>query len=316
MTETIQSWRRESDDEPGFMDPWGTIRPYWPWILACAAVVAAAALVLSLMSSPAWEAQAAILPGYLAQPGQPTPQPVELVARTAERLRARSFGDAVLAKSGLPISENDPQARLFRDSLKITQTLNTDVIHITLRAYSPRLAAQLVQGMIDNLRSVHGALLEPSVTRFRQDLANVQTDLSRGREERERLERLRETGKVLTPANRFSESVELGNLVAKKTEEIQTLEQRRLQIEEALNPAKSHTVLEVDKVNVKQRPVSPKPLRNTFLGALVGLFVGAFGVLLFKSIQTGPIQQVSGASREGRVAGAGSTSGERALRDQ
>ena len=313
MTETIQSWRRESDDEPGFMDPWGTIRPYWPWILACAAVVAAAALVLSLMSAPVWEAEAAILPAYLTQPGQPTAQPLELVARTAERLRARSFGDAVLAKSGLSISETDPQAKLLRDSLKVTQTLNTDVIHITLRGFSPKLAAQLAQGMVDNLHSVHDALLQPSIARLRQDLADVQAELSREREERERLEKLREAEKGLTPANRFSESIQLGNLIAKKAEEIQTLAQRRLLIEEALGPAKSHGVIEVDKVRVKNRPVSPKPLRNTFLGVFVGLLMGALGVLFWKGV--GAARRTT-SPRENRIAGAANASEDRALREQ
>src|SRR5262249_59318864 len=104
--------------------------------------------VVSLMASSVWEAAATILPAYALQPTQSAPQPLELVARSAERLRARSFGDAVLGKLGLRTSERNPDATLFRDSLKVTQPPNTDLIHIVVRAHSVRLATELCQGMI------------------------------------------------------------------------------------------------------------------------------------------------------------------------
>jgi hypothetical protein len=80
-------------------------------------------------------------------------------------------------------------------------------------------------------------------------------------------------------------------LIAAKTTEVQGLEQRRLLIEEALHPARSHGVIELDKVHVKTRPVAPKPIRNTALGAFVGLFIAIFGVLLWKGASAGTAQR-------------------------
>src|SRR5712691_9138575 len=118
MTETHDSWRQESSEDLGFLVPWGTLRPYRFRIVACAALLAIAALVLSLMSPKVWEAEATLLPGYVG------PALLEPVPRSVERLRARAFGDTVLRKAGLSTSENDPEARLFRDSLKVNQPWN------------------------------------------------------------------------------------------------------------------------------------------------------------------------------------------------
>jgi uncharacterized protein involved in exopolysaccharide biosynthesis len=282
MPETRENWQREPTDELGLVDVWLVLKPHWPWIAACAVALAVAALVLSLMAPPVWEAAATILPAYAWQSGQPTPQPLESVARAAERLRARSFGDAVLRKSGLRTTERDPEARLFRDSLKVTQPLNTDLIHIVVRARSVHLTTELLQAMIEDLRSGQDELLKPTLTRFRAELANTRDDLARARSEESRLQALRDAEKGLAPANRFSQSVQLGGLIANKNAEIENLQQRQLLFEEALNPVKSHGVLVVDTVRVGERPVSPKPLRNTVLGGLVGLLLGIFGVFLIR----------------------------------
>jgi len=290
MTETHDSWRRESSEDLGFLVPWGTLRPYRFRIVACAALLAIAALVLSLMSPKVWEAEATVLPGYVGQLAQPATL-LEPVPRVVERLRARSFGDSALRKTGLPTSENDPQAKLFRDSLKVNQPLSTDVVRMSARARSSELAGRLLQEMTENLRSIHDALLAPSIARYRQDLAHTQADVAAARSEKERLEGLRLAEKGLAPANRFSESIHLGNLIAAKTAEIQGLEQRRLQLEEALSPAKSHSVVIIDNVRVNPRPVSPRPLRNTVLGGFVGLFLAIFGVLLWKGASSDAAQR-------------------------
>jgi uncharacterized protein involved in exopolysaccharide biosynthesis len=285
MPEARETWRREPAEELGLRDVFLVLKPHWPWISASAVVLAVAALVLSLRTPPVWEAAATILPAYAWQPGQPTPQPLESVARAAERVRARSFGDAVLRKSGLRTIELDPEARLFRDSLKVTQPLNTDLIHIVIRARSVRLATELLQAMIENLRSFEDELLKPTLTRFRAELANTQEDLARVRSEEARLQSLRDAEKGLAPADRFSQSVQLGFLIASKSAEIENLKQRQLLLEEALNPAKSHGVLVIDTVRVGERPVSPKPVRNTVLGGLFGLLLGIFGIFLMQFLR-------------------------------
>jgi uncharacterized protein involved in exopolysaccharide biosynthesis len=290
MPETRETWRREPAEELDLVDVWLVLKSRWPWVAACAVALAVAALVLSLLAPAVWEAGATILPAYAWQPGQSSPQSLESVARAAERLRARSFGDAVLRRTGLRTTERDPEARLFRDSLKVTQPPNTDLIHIVVRARSVRLAARLLEVMIDDLRSVEDGLLQPTLTRFRAELANAREDLARARSEESRLQRSRDDEKGLPPANRFSQSVELGSLIAAKTAEIENLQQRQLLLEEALHPAKSHGVLTIDTVRVGERPVSPKPARSTVLGGLAGLLLGIFGVFLLRllRIETSP----------------------------
>src|SRR5262249_4483883 len=243
MPETHQAWRTEPADEIRLGDLWLVLKPRWPWIAACGAMLAAVAFIISLVVPPAWEASATILPGYAWQPGQTTPQPLEYIGRSAERLRARSFGNAVLRRSGLKTSDRDPEARLFRDSLKVTQPVNTDLLHIVVRAHSARLATQLLQGMIGDLRSSQDEILKPTLTRFRGELANTRDALARAQAEEARLEALRDAEKGLAPANRFSQSVHLGALIANKIAEIENLKQRQLALEEALDPAKSHGLL-------------------------------------------------------------------------
>jgi len=280
MPEMRETWGREPAEELGLVDLWLILRPRWPWVAASAVALAIGALILSLMAPAVWEASATILPAYSWQYGQSASQPLESAARAAERIRTRSVGDAVLRKSGVRTTESDPDARLFRDSLKVTQPLNTDLIHITVRAHSARLATELLQAAIDELRSVEDEFLKPTLTRLRAELANTRDDLAQARLEEARLQTVRDAEKGLAPANRFSQSVQLSAQIAAESSKIENLRQRQLLLEEALNPAKSHGVLVVDAVRVGERPVSPRPARNTVLGGLVGLFLGIFVVFL------------------------------------
>src|SRR5262249_26293287 len=135
MPEAHQNRRSERADEVGLADLWLVLKPHVSWVAACSVVLAAVALVISLTASSVWEASATIQSAFAWQLGQPGPQALEPIGRTAERLRARSFGDAVLRKTGLRTTDRDPEARLFRNSLKVSHPLNTDLIHIVVRAH-------------------------------------------------------------------------------------------------------------------------------------------------------------------------------------
>lgn len=312
MSAPPQPWRDEPAGELGLLDLWLSLKPYRGWIAGAAFATALVALGVSMSSARIWQASATVVPAFLAQPGQATGQPVEPIARSVERLQGRGFGDAVLKASGLSTGEDDPEARLFRKSLKVTQPIVTDFIRISVQARSPGSAARLLRAMLDNLRAVENDLVNPSIVRLRQDLANVSSQIESAKIERDRLERLRDAEKTLVPASRFSESVHLGVLIASKIAELEALELRRLQIEESLSPAKSHGVLTINDVYIDPRPVSPKPLRNSLIGALLGLCAAIVIALVRDAVKARAAARAAGEP----VLSAASSPEERPLRER
>jgi capsular exopolysaccharide synthesis family protein len=72
----------------------------------------------------------------------------------------------------------------------------------------------------------------------------------------------------------------------KLTEEIYSLLQTRLKEVEIQQSVEPGDVRQVDSALVPYRPVSPRPLRNLFLGGMVGLVLGAGAAFLRRSMDT------------------------------
>ena len=234
-----------------------------------------------------WQARTVLQVGQVARSGMAAfvdsgvSVPIELPARTVERLKLPQFEDEVLRKLGLPLSrfESDKTA-LFRDYVTIGLVRNADLISVSARGYSEDEARRFVEAYQAHLIEVHRDLLQPSVDRASAELAQAKAALELLRQRRVELEAVAAKRPAHVEA-RFSENVLLGNLLQTNDDEIRKLQTRIQVLQEDLSSSRTfNTRPLMTSVEVSDRPVFPRKSVFAGLGALIGLAVGlGLGVL-------------------------------------
>ena len=239
-----------------------------------------AMLAYVFLVDPVWEATGVMQIGQVDQgvPGQ-TSLLVESGPRTVERMKLRSFENAVLNALKISLDDDDRDGTLFRNSLKLRLLPNTDLIEVKVRGHSPEEATRRAEAVVEQIRSVHERLAEPSVTRLKLLLDETKIQLKQAREEHTRLLKDFELKQAVGPGNRFSENVLFASILDRKMADIREFEQRKLALEEQLNPQRTYNTSLIDKVSVPEKPAFPKKALFVSLAAVLGLVVGAFVAL-------------------------------------
>lgn len=221
--------------------------------------------------------------GQVGQPdvGQVTSL-IEPPTRAVERLKLRPFRDGVLASIEIRTSDDEPRARLYRDSMQVRQLPNTDLIELKVRGYSPEEARKLAEATISRLQEIHGRLALPSIERLRSQLDTITRELKRAQAERETLLSNTQLRQEIGPGNRFAENVLLGNILATRDAEIRDLQQRRLTLEERLTPSRTYPTSLVEEIFVPERPASPRLVLTVSLAIAGGLAAGMLIALVFQ----------------------------------
>lgn len=264
-----------AEEDLRLSDVWRMIAAGRRWVLGVPFVLALAALAYVFMSDAQWESTAAVQIGQVGQAevGKVTAL-VEAPPRAIERMKLASFQDNVLTRVGVDTSENDPKAQLFRSSLKLRQPLGTDLIELTVRAYSRDQAYRLAQATIEQLRQSHDKLALPSIDALRRQLDVATQQLEHAQKARESLASQAASGKDIDARNRFAESALLGQMMTMRDEEIRKLSERRLMLEERLGPVRTYPTSLIESIHVSTKPVSPQRALTVLLAAAGGLVAG------------------------------------------
>lgn len=266
---------RGADDDLRPSDAWRMIVGGWRWVFGVPLVLALASMAYVYMSDAQWESTAAIQIGQVGQAevGKMTAL-VEAAPRAIERMKLASFQDNVLASAGIDTSERDPEARLYRSSLKLRQPPGTDLVELRVRAFSRDGALRLAEATVAQLRKSHDELARPSIDALRQQLDDATRQLERAQEARDSLASRVNSGKGIDARNRFAESALLGQMITIRDEEVRKLRERRLILTERLGPGRTYPTSLIESVHVSSRPVSPRRALTVLLAAAGGLAAG------------------------------------------
>ena len=207
---------------------------------------------------------------------------VELPESASRRAMDPVFVRSVLETLSLPAGEEaqDPQARLIRTSLSVGVAKGTDLLELRVSAYDRDTARRAATAVVDRLSRDHERIAAPTIKRLLGQLETTVANLARAAAERERLLALLGRRDQIDPRDRFSESVLLGDLLAKKESEIRTLVEARLQLEEQLAPSQTFPTALLSDVHVPVRADSPKRSLFTAGGGALGLVAGILWALL------------------------------------
>jgi uncharacterized protein involved in exopolysaccharide biosynthesis len=267
----MQNHPATPDDEITLFDLWQIlVRRKW-LVLATPLLAVIAAMVAVILIKPQWEATAAIRVGAVGQVGQvgqvgPAIEPVE---RAVERMKLKSFKDAVLSDLGYPLDEKNPEAGLYRGSLTAKALPNTDLIEISVRGYSRDGARRSAEVTVFYLQKIHDQLAAPTVQRLRQLLVQAEREITQAKAEREKV--LKISG--LKDEGGFMENVVLANIMIQRDGELRELEKTKMLYEEQLGPLRTYPTSLIERISVSENPVAPKK-------SLIILLVGIFGLVL------------------------------------
>lgn len=239
---------------------------------------AAFALALAFMVPRQWEGKTVLQVGqvyYYSTTDQPQSAPVELPARTVERVKLIQFQDAILRRLGLPTELGvSREADLIRSSAAARLIRNADLIEITVRGLSPADAKRYVEAYQAELVAAHQTLAQPSFDRITGEVAQTERNLSVAEKRRQDLQKLVDEQLRVGASGKFSESVLLSDLVGKNDEELRRLRQQAALLREQASPQRTFNTRPIGELDVSKRAVWPKKTNFVAAGGIGGLLLG------------------------------------------
>lgn len=257
------------------------------WLFGLPVLFGLIALAHGLLAQPQWEAAAMLQVGRIPQIRQANLDPkgdlIEPVAKTIERLKLPAFRDGTLAALG--VGTLDPKAQLYRDSLRLRQLPNTDLIELRIRGFSREDARNYVRVTVERLAAVHGQLAQPTLLRLRSLLQEVEHELDQAMLARDRLISTATQKNRPSPGDRFAESVLLARLLETRDDQIRDLKERRLELIEGLDPRRTFQTSLMADVFMPTTPAWPRPRLNVALAVAAGLIAGITIALISAGLQ-------------------------------
>ena len=275
------------DDEISLREIWQVLVRYKWLVLGMPAIAVAVALVVSFLLKPVWEATAVVQVGQVGQVGQ-AGQLIEPVARVVERLKVRSFGDAVLAGLGVPRDEKNPLAHLFRHSLQVKPLPAADLIEVRVRGYSRQEASQWADAIFEKLHKIHAELAAPTIQRLKQQMAEVTQQITQTQTARDALFDVTTRLKRHGGPDAFMEQIVLANTLVMRDAELRALEQTKRVVEEQLSPVRTYPTSLMGEVYVANDPVAPKKGLIVALAGVLGLVLGVFAAFVLGALGKDP----------------------------
>jgi hypothetical protein len=265
----------------------------WWLVLGLSAVGLALGLGAASFVPKRWDAVALV---QIGQVGQLTPIsnesgtsnkppsltfPIESSAQAAERIRDRAFLMEILEFRKLRNEsdpERDPEARLIRNSLRVSIPRGTELLEIHIAGYSPEVARSNAAAVLSVLGRAHLRIMEPSIVRLRSQHQAVESKLVESVKEKARLETV--FSALRGASKQISESVLTSFLISLKQREIHELTERKLHIEEQLSPARTFPSAVLTEIFVPAAPSFPSRLIFGVVGGGVGLITAFMWILL------------------------------------
>ena len=259
-------------DEISVRDLWRVLINQKKWVIGIPILCVLLAAVGVSMAKPKWEATAVIQIGQVGSSGVgQTIQLIEPSVRAIERMKIRSFGDAVLEKLQIPLEEGNSVAALFRSTLLLKALGTTDLIQVKIRANSRDKAESWAQAVVDRLKDVHEKLTQPTIDRLRKQQTELKKQMQLIEAERSNLLETVSKTSERSGDGRFSTNLLLSNLLLQKNAELRDFEMRSLAVDDQLTSIRAFPTSLVDRIYVPENPASPKKTSYCHVGGSVGI---------------------------------------------
>ena len=257
-------------DEISLLDLFNVLRRYKNLLIGLPILGAvSAALLVSLVLRPTWEASAVLEIGKVAQ------VLVEPVTNVVTRMMLPSFAKAAINSTGIKPEEMEP-VKGFYGTLKAAPVKGSELIEIKMRGPSAEMAKNLIEGAITAMQKTQTEMMAVSIERSKKQLQILTEDINKASVETELLRK-----KLLASHNWNAFDATLSaTLLKDKTVDLRAMIQIKLTLEEQLSPARTYPAKLIDEIYVSEDPVSPK--KSLIIG--LAILLGLFGAVVFAFI--------------------------------
>ena len=217
-----------------------------------------------------------VTPSYQAfatiQVGQVNGKPLESGFVLEQRLKDRSFISDIITQHRALFSQRsdlaNEQANLER-TLTVKKNKETDLVEVSLLAYSRELATKKAEALLDTLRRAHTPLYQASLDATHKQIDAITLQLDALKHSSLTLREAKQTT-ALTPYNAVVDALVENDHEA----QMRALGDRKLGLEMGLNEAMTFNTKLLGSVYVPYNPVSPNHLLIAVAAFMLGLFVG------------------------------------------
>lgn len=240
----------------------------YKWLLLLTPLITGviAALWVSFVLKPTWEASVTLDFGRIWQEGKEA-VPVESVANASMRMKSTSFAKNVLESAGLSPDELGVAGGDL-SSIQVVNVKDSGWVAVSLRAHSPELANKLIGSCVVNLQKVHQSVMAASINRLNLQKTILDNSV---KETDYEVARLKQKLLASHDWNAFDATL-AATVLRDKTAELRDLHQRRLALEEQLHPERTYNTRVFGDISVSNGPVSPRKRMIIGVAILIGLF--------------------------------------------
>jgi capsular polysaccharide biosynthesis protein len=259
-------------DEINLRDLFNVLRRYKRLLIGLPILgVALSTLLVYFVLQPTWEASAVLEIGNAAQvQGQGLVQVlVEPVSNVLARVMLPSFAKGAINHVNIK-AEELPYAKRFYGTLKASQVKGTELIEIKLRGPSAEMAGNLINGAIVNLQRMHTEMMAESIEKNKRNLQILTADIQKFSSE---TDLIRKQLLASPKWSAFDATLLSATILKDKYLERRDMIQRRIIMEEQINPARIINTRLVGEVYVSEGPVFPNKQMIIGIAMLLGLFV-------------------------------------------
>lgn len=265
----------------------------YKWLMLAMPFAAAvlAAILVSNVLRPTWEASAIVEIGHVwetgqsgqsGQSGQAAQMSIEPVANVVSRMLHPSFATGALSYANVKPDELKVVRAVYIGTLRVTQVKSAELVEVKLRAHSAELAKNLIQGSVANLQKVHSEMMSITIDRHNKQILILSKDIHDTSAEIGLLRK-----KLFSSHNWNAYDATLSATVLQnKSVELRDMIQRKMLLEEQISPSRTYTTRVVGDVYVSEEPVSPNKHLIIGLAILLGLLGAVFIAFVHNSITT------------------------------
>ena len=209
---------------------------------------------------------------------------IESSLQVVDRIKSRSFQDDVLNTLGISTDDDDSAlVKQFRTSLKI-KLEKSELISLSVNANSRAQANALMQGVVNQLNTVHYKMSYPTITRLKLELDSANNEIKLADEESKKFSKVLDTQSENVTDMKFSQTVLLSSIRMSKAQEYRNFRDNKRMLEEKLSPERTFPTHVLGRVEVSKKPAFPKYSMFIPAGLFLGLFA-SFAYILFMSLR-------------------------------
>ncbi len=237
----------------------------WRLILGVVLFSTFASFVLTLILPKKWEASATLQIAKLpSEDGDITS--IENSLQSVENVNQMSFKEKILSDLQLPTNNGqDKRSDILLDTLIARPIKKTELINISVTAYSQQDALKSIQTAIAELQATQASMITPTTNRLIKELQSVHQDISRVDSDISALN---------YQMSRGGYSVS-GYIKAKESAK-RTLQLQQDQLKGNLTLIDQLATKPIYPIDNSDKPTFPNRMVFLILGALLGLLLGSF----------------------------------------